>query len=247
MARQVRFRIPYLPQHIVQRGHNGVAIFQDAEDYEIYLDCLADAAILTGCEIHAYALLPNRIELLCTPGDEDGVPKLMQAVGRRYVLEFNSIHRRSGTLWDGRYRASLVEPSSPVLTVYRYLDTLASTYGLEERSGEYPWSSHHSHTHCDSSPVVHHHPIYARISPDPARRCERYRELCEVPLNENVKREVVRTVRHGLVLGSESFKDRMAREFSVRVRLGRPGRPPKRALALRILSQQVELRLPSLA
>jgi putative transposase len=171
----------------------------------------------------------------------------MQAVGRRYVVEFNSIHRRTGTLWDGRYRASLVEPSSPVLTVYRYLDTLASIYGLEERFGEYPWSSHHCHTRSHPSPVVRDHPIYERISADPDRRRARYRELCAVPLNEHVKREVVKTVRHGLVLGSESFKDRIARDFSVRVRLGRPGRPPKASLAPRLWSPPIGQRLPSLA
>jgi putative transposase len=192
-----------------------------------YLNCLADAADISDCRVHAYVFLPNRIELLCTPSGPGGISMLMQAVGRRYVLQFNSAHGRSGTLWDGRYRAALVEPSGYVLAVYRSLDTLAFEHRLETTLGEYRWSSYRFHTTGDGNSIIRDHPMFVGIAAKTSIRQERYRQLCNLPLNRRVKRKVKEAVRHGLVFGSDAFKDQVACEYGVRVRLGQPGRPAK--------------------
>ena len=229
MARQVRFRVPNIPQHIVHRGHNGTRIFYAERDYKTYLDCLADAAISTHCQIHAYVLLPNRVELLCTATQGDGVAKLMQAIGRRYVPEFNSMHGRSGTLWDGRYRAALIEPTGFVLTLYRYLDTLPLHARLTEKLESYRWSSYRAHARGEASTILTDHLMYLGLGPDPRARQARYVALCETPLSHHVISQVEHASVHGLVLGSSTFQDRIAHNLGVRVRLGRPGRPRKHA------------------
>jgi putative transposase len=227
MARQVRFRVPNIPQHIVHRGHNGTRIFYAERDYKTYLDCLADAAIGTRCPIHAYVLLPNRVEILCTATRGDGVAKLMQAIGRRYVPDFNSTHGRTGTLWDGRYRAALIEPTGFVLTLYRYLDTLPTHACLTAKPGSYRWSSYRAHARGDANAIVTDHVMYLGLGPDARARQARYSALCDTTLSHHVVTQVEHASVHGLVLGSSAFQDRIARSLGVRVRLGRPGRPRK--------------------
>jgi len=122
MPRQPRYNLPGLPQHIIQRGNNRQAVFFDRRDYQRYLRDLNEIASATSCEIHAFVLMTNHVHLLATPTASNGISKLMQGLGRRYVAYVNRKYERSGTLWEGRYKASLVAEDSYLLACMRYIE-----------------------------------------------------------------------------------------------------------------------------
>ena len=142
MARLPRFVLPGHPQHIIIRGNNREPVFATNEDYRFFLDKLADAAKKHQCDIHAYVLMTNHIHLLATPNTLDGISKMMQMLGRYYVQYFNSTYKRSGTLWEGRYKASLIDSESYALLCYRYIELNPVRAGMVEHPSEYPWSSY---------------------------------------------------------------------------------------------------------
>ncbi len=109
MARQPRFYVEGCSQHVIQRGNNREACFYDEQDYKVYLDNLKASAEKYVVRIHAFVLMTNHVHLLVTPNDEKGVARMMQALGRKYVQYFNATYNRSGTLWEGRYKSSLVD------------------------------------------------------------------------------------------------------------------------------------------
>ncbi len=108
MPGQKRFRIPGIPQHVIQRGNDRQACFFDCSDYQSYLSLLDEAAARHRCEVHAYVLMTNHVHLLATPRVPDGISRMMQAIGRRYVQQINALYGRTGTLWGGRYKATVV-------------------------------------------------------------------------------------------------------------------------------------------
>lgn len=144
MARQPRYVLPGQPQHVIQRGNNRDVIFVAEADYRFYLDKLKDACDRMGCEVHAYVLMTNHVHLLMTPYEENSLGRVMQSLGRRYVQYFNYRYRRTGTLWEGRYRATLIDAESYLLTCYRYIELNPVRAGMVSHPGDYPWSSYRS-------------------------------------------------------------------------------------------------------
>jgi putative transposase len=122
MARQPRFDLPDIPQHVVQRGNNRLPCFLDDNDRRRYLNLLGEALLATGCALHAYVLMDNHVHLLLTPPEAGAISRLMQKLGRAYVGQFNARHRRTGTLWEGRYKSCLVDSASYVLRCCLYID-----------------------------------------------------------------------------------------------------------------------------
>jgi len=122
MARLPRLYAPGCAQHIIQRGNNRQACFFDVVDYTVYLDKLRAYAVSFSVAIHAFVLMTNHVHLLVTPEDENGVPSMMQSLGRYYVRYINTTYRRTGTLWEGRYKSTLVDSEKYLLTVYRYIE-----------------------------------------------------------------------------------------------------------------------------
>ncbi len=122
MARLGRYFLPDQPLHVIQRGNNRQAIFFAAEDYARYRDWLAEAAARAGCAIHAYVLMTNHVHLLATPARADSLPRMMQLLGRRYVRHVNAAYRRSGTLWEGRYRAAPIDSEAYFLACCRTIE-----------------------------------------------------------------------------------------------------------------------------
>jgi putative transposase len=122
MPRQPRYFIPNIPQHVIQRGVDRQAVFFSSRDYDLYLDTLRAAGSRYDCSIHAYVLMTNHTHLLITPGTRHSLPLLMQAMGRGYVQTLNRRYNRTGTLWQGRYKASLIQDSIYLLTCYRYFE-----------------------------------------------------------------------------------------------------------------------------
>ena len=137
MARRPRFSFPGLPQHVIQRGNNRQAAFYTEEDRRFYLECLGDAARKYGCLVHAYVLMTNHVHLLATPLETSALSRTMQHLGRRYVRYVNDTYRRSGTLWEDRFKASLVDTELYFLRCCCYIDgngTPTPRSGLSRRS-----------------------------------------------------------------------------------------------------------------
>ncbi len=142
MARLPRLYFPGCVQHVIQRGNNRDAFFYDEADYKVYLSFVNDAAKKYQVAIHAFVLMTNHVHLLATPSGEQGISRLMQALGRRYVQYINFTYGRTGTLWEGRYKSTLVDSDSYLLTVYRYLELNPVRAGMVTHASEYPWSSY---------------------------------------------------------------------------------------------------------
>ena len=222
MARKPRWPTVGVPQLVLLTGHNGCPFFIDDEDYMTFMGLLAEAAAESRCHIHAYGIVHDRAMLLCTPLTRLGVARMMQSTGRSYVPYFNTRYSRSGALWNGRYRAALVEPSSYTVTAYRVVDTLPGGHGGGISSRE-------CHITDCPDPVIHNHPAFLGLGRDAVERGKCYRALCDEPLSERAVHQVLHAVVHGLVFGSEHFKDDIEATHRLRVRLGKPGRPRKPA------------------
>ncbi|MEZ0122918.1 MAG: transposase [Candidatus Reddybacter sp.] len=142
MARLTRYFIEGQPQHIIQRGNNREPIFAVERDYFFYLECLQEAAERQGLVIHSYVLMTNHVHLLVTPQTSQSIGKTLQSVGRRYVQYFNHSYRRTGTLWEGRYKATLIDSECYLLTCMRYIELNPLRANMVVHPNEYPWSSY---------------------------------------------------------------------------------------------------------
>lgn len=227
MPRQPRYFIPGIPQHVLTRGVDRQATFFRPEDYRLYLDSLTDAAATYGCDIHAYVLMTNHVHLLVTPSSKNSLPRLMQAMGRSYVQRLNRSYARTGTLWEGRYKASLVQHDAYLLACYRYIELNPVRSGLAMAPGEYPYSSYASNALGKANPLVTPHPTYMELSVDPEKRCRAYRCLFEDKLDARTLTRVRDMTNACLVLGNDQFKDQIEVMLGRSVRPGKKGRPRK--------------------
>ena len=147
MARKPRLYMPGCSHHVIQRGNNREACFYDESDYKVYLDILKESSLKNNVAVHAFVLMTNHVHLLVTPSCERGLSKMMQSIGRSYVGYFNYTYGRSGTLWEGRYKSTLVDSENYVLTVSRYIELNPVRANMVEHASEYPWSSYCKKSH----------------------------------------------------------------------------------------------------
>ena len=172
MARLPRLTIADLPHHIIQLGNNGADIFIDAQDRETMLGLLREMARSCELAVHAYVLLPSQFHLLATPRTDDGLPRFMQAVGRRYVRYFNDRHGRSGTLWEGRYRGTVLQPSWLLPTMV-FMDDSPVRAGLVQRPADWPWSSYAHNAGLRSDALIQPHAVFWELGNTPLRATRR--------------------------------------------------------------------------
>ena len=230
MPRQPRYFIPNIPQHIIQRGVDRQAVFFEPGDYTLYLRSLRKAARQHECQVHAYVLMTNHTHLLLTPGSERSIPLVMQAMGRTYVQALNKKYERTGTLWEGRYKASLVQSDGYLLACHRYIELNPVRAGLVSAPGDYPYSSY-AHNACGcSDKLVTFHAVYASLGRTDEERCTAYQRL----FNTSVAPEMLSTIRDAtnacLVVGDDGFKDQIEAMLGRSVRHGKRGRPTKAGL-----------------
>ena len=143
MARLPRLNIPDIPQHVIQRGNNRSVCFFSEEDYAVYLDKLKEFSIKHKVAVHSYVLMTNHVHLLVTPSTDDGVSRLIQSLSSYYVRYINQTHNRTGSLWEGRYKSSLVDSDNYFLLVSRYIELNPVRAGMVDHPSEYPWNSYH--------------------------------------------------------------------------------------------------------
>lgn len=228
MPRLPRFNIAGMPQHVIQRGNNRQACFYAADDFEFYLDCLRDAAATADCDVHAYVLMTNHVHLLVTPQQDHALSKLMQAVGRRYVRYINRRYQRTGTLWEGRYRASLVDSDRYLLTCYRYIElNPVRARGMVGAPADYHWSSHKANAYGEGGQWLTPHPEYLRLGKTASARQSAYRDLFAEVLPGEVLRDIRQSTSQGVVLGSKRFRQEIQDSLKMRTTPGKRGRPRK--------------------
>jgi len=225
MARKPRINLPGIPQHVIQRGHNREPCFYSEEDYSAYLEFLQLTSERTGCQIHAYVLMTNHVHLLVMPTRDYGISAMMQALGKRYVQYVNDSYRRSGTLWEGRYKASLIESQAYLLTCMRYIELNPVRANMVAAPGDYRWSSYGYNGQGQENRCITPHPLYRQLGATDVERCFAYRELFRHRIEDKLLHEIRETVNHDLVLGREDFKDKIETMLQRKVRKGKPSRP----------------------
>ena len=205
MARLPRFILPGYPQHVIQRGNNGQPILQDEDDYWFLWSKLRDAAEKFNCDIHAYVLMPNHFHLILTPWGEHGIGKLMQYTGRYYVQHVNSRYDRTGTLWDGRYRATLLDPGKFLLPASNYVELNPVRAGLVEAPADYAWSSYNANALGTDDALVRPHAAYKKLASSIKARRSAYRESFGSTLDEGLIQRLRDSTNKAWVLGDDKF------------------------------------------
>jgi len=207
MSRQPRFVLPGQPQHVIQRGNNRDIIFVCDDDYRFYLEKLGDACKRFECELHAYVLMTNHVHLLMTPQTTQSISKVMQSVGRYYVQYFNHQYQRTGTLWEGRYKSSLLDSESYLLTCHRYIELNPVRAGMVDHPSDYPWSSYACNAVGKINPLISPHALYLQLGASDEERRNNYRELFDAHIDARDLNEIRDATNKSWVLGSDRFKE----------------------------------------
>jgi len=225
MARKPRFTLPGVPQHVIQRGHNREPCFYAKQDYIRYIAYSSEAAKCNKVAVHAYVLMTNHVLLLVTPRHAHGITHMMQETGRKYVRYINSSYKRSGSLWEGRYKASLVDSEAYLLTCMRYIEMNPVRATMVSHPGEYRWSSYHSNSGQNKDALLEIHPVYRRLGIGDQEQQFAYRELFGNSLSKAELHDIREALNQELVLGREDFKDKIEQMTHRQSRPGKSGRP----------------------
>lgn len=225
MARLPRLSLAGHAHHVIQRGNNRQSIFSDAIDRQTMLDLLEEHARKMEVALHAYVLMDNHFHLLVTPATNDALPRLMQAVGRRYVRYFNDRTQRTGTLWEGRYRSTLVQSESYLLTCMAYLDLNPVRAGIVQSPSEFPWSSHGHYIGQRSDKLITPHPLAWELGNTPFAREAAYAKLVMGGLKPLELTALSQSVVYGWALGDEKFVADLQKKTVRRLTKGKAGRP----------------------
>ncbi|MEP6703044.1 MAG: transposase [Betaproteobacteria bacterium] len=228
MPRRPRLHLDEIPLHIVQRGHNRKPCFFSDTDRSSYLHWLGDAIQENECRLHAYVLMTNHVHLLLTPRRAASISPLIMSLGRHYVQHFNRVHDRTGTLWDSRYKSSLVDTDGHLLACYRYIELNPVRAGLVKDPGHYQWSSYRANGlgHPDSRLTPHPH--FLALGTNDHKRQEAYRAMFAPPVAESMTDEIRMALNQCQPLGGERFQLRIEQVTGIR-REARPrGRPSSR-------------------
>lgn len=211
MARLPRLDMAAVPQHVIQRGNNREACFFEEQDYKVYLSKLAEYADKLEVEVHAFVLMTNHVHLLVTPKAEGSVSRLMQSLGRYYVQYINKKYQRTGTLFEGRYKSTLVDSEAYLLTLYRYIELNPVRADMVEEPNDYPWSSFRANALGVSIKMVKPHETYMRLAKTDKTRQKRYLALFDKPLSDDTIESIRGSVNKAWVLGSKKFCQQIAK------------------------------------
>ena len=225
MPRRPRIKLAGMPQHLVQRGVNRSPCFFAEEDYHCYLHWLKEAAAKWRCAIHAYVLMTNHVHLLLTPSDVHGPAKLMQSVGRRYVQYVNRHYRRTGTLWEGRFKSSAVQAETYLMLCQRYIELNPVRAGMVNDPGQYRWSSYRSNGLGQDDGLITTHPVYLAQGLESDARRAAYRALFRSELDEAALDDIRLAISRSQPLGSSRFAAEVCAAAGVRRAHARRGRP----------------------
>jgi putative transposase len=225
MPRKPHYNLPGVPQHVIQRGNNREPCFYSTQDYQQYLDDLKTSALKYDCRIHAYVLMTNHIHLLITPMIENGISQMMQALGRRYLKYINATCNRTGTLWEGRYKASLIDSDMYLLTCMCYIELNPVRAGMVKHPVEYKWSSYQHNAQVTKADFIENHPVFSKLGDTVEERQFVYRGLFQRYIENDVIHQIRDALNHELVLGRPDFKNKIEIMTKRQTRSGKPGGP----------------------
>ena len=226
MARLPRLTLPGYAHHIIQRGNNRQAVFSSAADYQMLLGLLGESARKFGVALHAYVLMDNHFHLLATPSTADGLPQMMQAAGRRYVRYFNDSQGRSGTLWEGRYRATVLHAERYLLPCMVYMDLNPVRAGLVVEAREHAWSSHQHYAGLRTDRFVSPHPLYWTLGNTPFAREAAYTDLVRQGISTRDQLLLTEATLQGWAVGDPAFVAALQQATPRRLVKARAGRRP---------------------
>ena len=227
MARLPRLTLPGYAHHVIQRGNNRQPIVASDEDRHVLLGLFLDASRQSRVAVHAYVLMENHFHLLATPETERGLPAMMQAIGRSYVRYFNSRTHRTGTLWEGRYRSTLLEAGAYLLPCMASMDLKPVHAGLVAEPAEYAWSSHRHYTGRSQDRLVTPHPLHWTLGNTPFAREQAYASLVEAGVPASVEQRLTEGTLRGWAVGGETFLREVERQGARRPAALPAGRPRK--------------------
>lgn len=230
MPRKPRFFLPDIPTHIVQRGHSREPVFFEDDDYYAYLGWLNESAERYDCAIHAYVLMTNHIHILASPNDKQGISRMMQYMGRKYVPYINYTYGTSGSIWEGRYKASLTHDEEYLLTCMRYIELNPVRANMVNNPSQYRWSSYRANAQGKENKLITPHSLYLALGKTKASRLEAYRALFKAHVDEAELKDIRAAWQTGTPLGNDYFREKIERKLKSKVGQARRGRPSKRAL-----------------
>lgn len=228
MPRSNRLDLSGIAQHVVQRGNDRRPCFFAYIDYIRYLQDLREIARREGCAVHAYVLMTNHVHLLMTPGGAGRVGRTMQALGRRYVRYVNDRYCRTGTLWEGRYKACLVGNDRHALQCHRYIELNPLRAKMVADPADYRWSSFRHHALGEPDPMITPHPAMAGLGRTPHERRQNYRELVMQAVDPEETDAIRRHLQHQHIYGSNHFRRAIEAQLGRTVgpkKIGRPKKP----------------------
>ena len=225
MARLPRLTLPGYPHHVIQRGNNRQSIFASTADYQTLLHLLDESAKKFQVALHAYVLMSNHFHLLATPATTDGLPQMMQAVGRRYVRYFNDSQKRTGTLWEGRYKSTLIQTDRYLLACMAYMDLNPVRAGLVPGPQDYPWSSYGHFTGQRIDKLVTPHPLVWELGNTPFAREAAYAQLVLGGISPVQQAALTQATLNGWALGDPDFVTDLQKRTQRRVSKSAAGRP----------------------
>ncbi len=228
MARLPRLTVAGHAHHVIQRGNNRQTTFHDSQDYELMLALLGEYARRERVAIHSYVLMPDHFHLLATPETPTGLPLMMQAVGRRYVQAFNRRHGRAGTLWEGRYKTTLLQAEHYLLPCMAYIDLNPVRAGLSVKATDYRWSSHGHYIGQRHDKQVTAHALYWRLGNTPFAREAAYGDRVTQGLSSQQQAVLTDSVLKGWALGTPDFTMDLQKQTQRRLLRVKAGRPPSK-------------------
>ncbi len=209
MARPRRYLLPDIPVHLIQRGNNKHPCFFSDRDYVIYLDKLREYSSFHRVAIHSFVLMTNHVHILCTPKHADSISLMMQSLGRYFVRYINSTYQRTGSLWEGRFRASMVLSEQYLLTVHRYIEQNPVRAAMVAHPSEYRWSSYQHNALGKNIKLITPHPIYLALGPTLSKRQSAYRALFDLQLSSCALKAIRQATNKTWVLGDDKFKQKI--------------------------------------
>jgi putative transposase len=236
MARHPRLVVPGYAHHVLQRGVSGQSLFCDDADHAAFLAWLREGSRRFSVAIHAYALMPQAVQLLATPTDGEGFGRMMQWIGRHYVPWFNRRHGRSGTLWSGRFKATVLDANGYLLPCSIFVERMPAVHGLTDDPVNYRWSSCAHHANGVPDPMVTDHPLYWSLGNTPFEREAAYRDLLDKALNDEMGKLMQAATERAWAIGPKTFVDKLEKQMHRPVVPRRRGRPPRSMAGAKILA-----------
>lgn len=228
MPRKHRMYVPGMPCHVIQRGNNRTACFFSGQDKAFYLECLQGACEDNAVAIHAYVLMTNHVHLLLTPCTETGISQVMQSIGRRYVQHVNYTYCRSGTLWEGRHKSSLVDADGYLLMCMRYIELNPVRAQMVKHPKHYQWSSYRVNAEGMDTTLIRAHSCYQQLGSNPVERQQCYRGLFEHVLEKNALAQIRNAAEYSMPLGNDRFKQQIEATLGRALGYAKRGRPVAR-------------------